>query len=478
MVKYCSVPQCRSYATDPNVSFHIYPKEKQLRTEWLVKLRMGKLNSKSSTVCSKHFRDEDFVYAVGAKMFGWKKRTLAPGTVPSQNLPLRPLDKPPKLRQPLKPRAGVDTCKPRPKDDLPAAVTLAGLNSEEASTSEGLIEQELPNQDADAADPIGLQAELHTLKKDVGSQADTLQLEKDQVLGIARVKNEPALVSLTCIPCFQLFYNICDLYGESRLLSQRKDFSISNEDAVLLTMMKLYHNLTFSLLGVLFGVHRTTASNIFRASVPVLAAVLRHAVFWPEKEAVLQSLTKYFNKYRDCRMVLDCTEIPLQKPKNLESQLLTYSHYKGTHTAKVLVCETPGGLISYVSPAYCGRSSDTHITKESGLLEKCLPFIDSVMVDKGFLIDELCCEHKVKLVRPPFLRKNTQLSKSDAANNQSIAAARVHVERAIQRMKLFRILRDNFSADLLPQIDDVVVIIAGLVNLSKPLFSNDKFLTG
>ncbi|XP_040067970.1 uncharacterized protein LOC115318130 [Ixodes scapularis] len=153
MVKYCSVPQCRSYATDPNVSFHIYPKEKQLRTEWLVKLRMGKLNSKSSTVCSKHFRDEDFVYAVGAKMFGWKKRTLAPGTVPSQNLPLRPLDKPPKLRQPLKPRAGVDTCKPRPKDDLPAAVTLAGLNSEEASTSEGLIEQELPNQDADAADP-------------------------------------------------------------------------------------------------------------------------------------------------------------------------------------------------------------------------------------------------------------------------------------------------------------------------------------
>lgn len=41
------------------------------------------------------------------------------------------------------------------KDDLPAAVTLAGLNSEEASTSEGLIEQELPNQDADAADPIG-----------------------------------------------------------------------------------------------------------------------------------------------------------------------------------------------------------------------------------------------------------------------------------------------------------------------------------
>ncbi|CAN7995749.1 unnamed protein product, partial [Ixodes hexagonus] len=157
--------------------------------------------------------------------------------------------------------------------------------------------------------------------------------------------------------------------------------------------------------------------------------------------------------------VLDCTEIPLQKPKNMESQLLTYSHYKGTHTAKVLVCETPGGLISYVSPAYCGRSSDTHITKESGLLEKCLPFIDSVMVDKGFLIDELCSEHKVELIRPPFLRKKEQLSKQDTKSNQNIAAARVHVERAIQRMRLFRILRESFSTDLLPQIDDIVTII-------------------
>lgn len=36
--------------------------------------------------------------------------------------------------------------------------------------------------------------------------------------------------------------------------NKRKDFSISNADAVLLTMMKLYHNLKFSLFGVLSGV--------------------------------------------------------------------------------------------------------------------------------------------------------------------------------------------------------------------------------
>ncbi|XP_042143858.1 uncharacterized protein LOC121834182 [Ixodes scapularis] len=52
----------------------------------------------------------------------------------------------------------------------------------------------------------------------------------------------------------ELFYNICDLYVESRMSNKRKDFSISNADAVLLTMMKLYHNLKFSLFGVLSGV--------------------------------------------------------------------------------------------------------------------------------------------------------------------------------------------------------------------------------
>ncbi|XP_070392782.1 uncharacterized protein [Dermacentor albipictus] len=240
--------------------------------------------------------------------------------------------------------------------------------------------------------------------------------------------------------------------------------------------MKLQHNLTFSVLGVLFGVHRTTAADIFKASVTVLAAILREAVYWPTKEAVVDNMTVYFKDYTTVRAVLDCTEIPLQRPKDMESQLLTYSWYKGTYTAKILVCETPGGHISYVSNAYGGRASDSFITKECRVLEKFLPSIDSVMVDKGFLIDKLCLEHHIKMVRPPFLKTKKQLSKDDAERNQSIAAARVHVERAIQRMKAFKILGGNVGIELFPFIDDIVQIIAGIVNLSKPIFSDDKFL--
>ncbi|KAL3170232.1 hypothetical protein MRX96_015274 [Rhipicephalus microplus] len=225
------------------------------------------------------------------------------------------------------------------------------------------------------------------------------------------------------------------------MLMQAKSFCLCNEDAVLMTMMKLHHNMPFSLIG-----------------------------------AVVDNLTVHFKEYPNVRAVLDCTEIPLHRPKDLESQLLTYSWYKGTYTAMVLVCETPGGCISLLSKAYGGRASDSFIAKKSKILEKFLPSIDSVMVDKGFLIDELWLQHHVTMVHPPFLRKKKQLTQGKAQQNQSIVAARVHVERAIQRMIVFKILSGNLGTELFPYIDDILTVIAGIVNLSKPIFSAEKFL--
>ncbi|XP_075535131.1 uncharacterized protein LOC142570655 [Dermacentor variabilis] len=471
MVGYCTVPQCRTYATEPDVSLHTYPRDKRLREAWITKLRTGKQPSATARVCSKHFREEDFCYGVGAAMFGWKRRWLLRGAIPSRNLPVRPLDRPlrpqrPQNRLQIQDRPLAETFH---KDD-PATLAV----DPQASTSSPPIHTD-EEQDSSETCSQAIPSEVLTVTTDIGVQVNTLDAVRSQPLSIAAIQDEKALIVLTGLTFFQLFYNLCDLYTDCRLLSHAKGFCISNEDAVLLTFMKLQHNLTFSVLGVLFGVHRTTAADIFKASVTVLAAILREAVYWPTKEAV-DNMTVYFKDYTTVRAVLDCTEIPLQRPKDMESQLLTYSWYKGTYTAKILVCETPGGHISYVSNAYGGRASDSFITKECRVLEKFLPSIDSVMVDKGFLIDKLCHEHHIKMVRPPFLKTKKQLSKDDAERNQSIAAARVHVERAIQRMKAFKILGGNVGIELFPFIDDIVHIIAGIVNLSKPIFSDDKFL--
>ena len=59
---------------------------------------------------------------------------------------------------------------------------------------------------------------------------------------------------------------------------------------------------------------------------------------------------------------------------------------------------------------FAGSVSDKEITRSSGLLDLLEPG-DSVLVDKGFDITYDCMVRGAKLLIPPFLCKNTQLSK-------------------------------------------------------------------
>jgi hypothetical protein len=54
----------------------------------------------------------------------------------------------------------------------------------------------------------------------------------------------------------------------------------------------------------------------------------------------------------------------------------------------VLVGTTPGGLVSFVSPAYGGSASDRQIVEATNLVKLCDPY-DEVMADKGFNVDDM-----------------------------------------------------------------------------------------
>lgn len=87
---------------------------------------------------------------------------------------------------------------------------------------------------------------------------------------------------------------------------------------------------------------------------------------------------------------------------------------------------------------YGGRASDKAIFNNENLIKR-LDVNDSIVTDKGVLIEKECNEKSMKLIRPPFLKKQKQLSKVDAEITADIARARVHVERAIQRLKVFKV---------------------------------------
>ena len=128
-------------------------------------------------------------------------------------------------------------------------------------------------------------------------------------------------------------------------------------------------------------------------------------------------------------------------------------------------------MITFVSKTFGGRTSDTHITRNSGFLNLSFTPGDMVMADKGFPTIDIA---DVILVTPPKKQSGKQFTKEELESCERIASVRIHVERVIQRLKLFNILTHRFSAKLFSRIDKIVHLCAVLVNLQTHVLTPDS----
>lgn len=126
------------------------------------------------------------------------------------------------------------------------------------------------------------------------------------------------------------------------------------------------------------------------------------------------------------------------KPGNMYKQRTTFSPYKHHNTCKGLVGVAPNGVITFCSELYPGSTSDKRIVVHSGILDQ-LVVGDLVLADKGFLIDDIF-PYGVRLNIPPLLT-TSQFTQAQIRRTELIARARVHVERSINKMKNFAILK-------------------------------------
>ena len=110
------------------------------------------------------------------------------------------------------------------------------------------------------------------------------------------------------------------------------------------------------------------------------------------------------SKFPKTRLIFDCTEVPIQKPSQPIAQQATFSTYKNRNTVKVLVGMSSGGLITYISPAYGGATSDRQIVERSRLPTKCDPG-DQIMGDKRFNVEDLFLPYQVTVNIPTFFQK-------------------------------------------------------------------------
>ena len=119
------------------------------------------------------------------------------------------------------------------------------------------------------------------------------------------------------------------------------------------------------------------------------------------------SPSDFFEKFPKTRVIVDGTECPIQRPKQPIAQQASWSTYKNKNTMKVLVGCTPGGLISFVSDAYCGSTSDRQIVERSSLPKMCDPK-DDIMADKGFNVQDIFMSSQVTINIPTFFRKKIE----------------------------------------------------------------------
>ena len=135
---------------------------------------------------------------------------------------------------------------------------------------------------------------------------------------------------------------------------------------------------------------------------------------------------------------------------------------------KFLVGISPNGTITFLSKAWGGRTSDQHLTKNSGFLNLLDPK-EVILADRGFTIEEELLVRQASLFIPPPGSGLEQQSRKEVMETKRIANARIHVERAINRIKWYTILQNALPINLVPLADDILVVCAALCNLLPPL---------
>lgn len=205
--------------------------------------------------------------------------------------------------------------------------------------------------------------------------------------------------------------------------------SITPEDELFLTLVKLKHGSQNGDLAERFQLSPSSVSRIFLTWVKFLESILTKMPIWMSRKRVRKTLPVSFKGlYDDVTIIIDCTEMECEKPSDMEVQAATYSEYKSRNSVKALVGISPSGVPTFISDLMEGSVSDNEITMKSGLLEK-LERNSVVMADRGWTNKEAMARHGVRLVTPAFLMNKKQLDLSSLVESVAIARVRIHVER-------------------------------------------------
>lgn len=361
-----------------------------------------------------------------------------------------------------------------PMDSPSLEVTQA--DSEEGCTAVG-TDLSMADIDQLQNENIELKRKMASLEKKLESQEKRLQDHMFGSLSDFILNDDKHTHFYTGLPSASVFFTLLTYLAS---IWNASSTILTLPEQFLVVLMKLRLGLTHQDLAFRFRVSCGTVSNIFHEWLNVMAKELQCLVRWPSRKEIRRNLPTLFKTtgFQQVRCIIDCTEVFIERPTSLQTRAITYSHYKSHNTVKFLVGISPTGAITFLSKVWGGRASDKVITKNSGLIDL-LEQGDHVMADRGFNFPEYFATKCVRLHVPASTKGRKQLTGLEVIHSRKMSRVRIHVERAIGKLKSFRILRNTLPVSMVKRrndnslctIDKILIVCAALSNLGKPLIS-------
>lgn len=280
--------------------------------------------------------------------------------------------------------------------------------------------------------------------------------------------DQPTVIQFyTGFSSYAHFHFFFDCLGPAATQLNYQSKILSPADELFLCLVKLRQNKEDEELAILFGLSSASVGRVFRTWLNFLFFQLKELDLWLDFDIVQQHMPSQFKKcFPETRVIVDATEIPIEKPTNISDQSASFSTYKNRNTLKSLIGVTPRGLVSFVSESYGGSASDRQILERSALFTEPNRFSpgESIMADRGFQVQDLFASRGVSLNVPTTMKGKNQLEPETVVKDRRIASKRVHVERIIGYAKTFKILVHPLQHCYVPLGSRILTVCFAITN--------------
>ncbi len=200
--------------------------------------------------------------------------------------------------------------------------------------------------------------------------------------------------------------------------------SLEAKEELLLTLMKLHLNKDDVELGFFFGKSETAVCHVFHTWLNFMYYQLRELNLWLPRNIVDEYMSADFKKkFPRIRVIIDGTEIGIDRPGTTKVRTAIWSSYKNKNTLRMLVEISPKGAVTYISDAYRASPSERQIVERSDPATAQDLFCkgDRIMCYKGFTVKDLFCHKGVSENTPTFLKGVSQLPAEKVASDRKIS---------------------------------------------------------